>query len=46
VSRAHPKLRQPKLSDTMASELNDDDLVDYEEEEAVEESKPSEEVKK
>merc|ERR1712070_1094881 len=31
---------------TMASELNDDDLVDYEEDEAVEESKPQEEVKK
>uniref|UniRef100_A0A7S4BLM4 RNA helicase n=1 Tax=Chrysotila carterae TaxID=13221 RepID=A0A7S4BLM4_CHRCT len=30
----------------MASELNDDDLVDYEEEEHAEESKPQEEVKK
>jgi len=30
----------------MAEPLNDDDLVDYEEDDAVEESKPQDEVKK
>jgi len=30
----------------MASELNDEDLVDYEEDEAVEDSKPAEDSKK